>query len=163
MKALSLPQPYAIMSCVSGEYTLPRPATTDHRGKVLLCAGAENYVPEFEGVILNHALCVAELSDVREITPEELEQMGPTENRYAWTLVKPRLIVPIPVEQQEGLFDIFADIEYLGNNAQFKAAYAPFTNEGMSPDVLNLYNLLMEVHAPEESSTDLNGMTSFHM
>lgn len=162
MKALSLPQPYAVMACVSGEYTMPSMSDTDYRGKVLVCAGSENLVPAFDGIVTEHALCVCELVDSRELSSEELAGMSSPDNRFAWTLSNPRIVVPFEVKEQEGLFDVFADIECIGTNGQFKAAYGEFSNEDTAPDLNNLYNLIMETHVPEQS-TDLNGMSSFHL
>ena len=71
-------------------------------------------------------------------------------------------MVPFPVESQEGLFEVPADIEYIGSNGQFKAAYSEFSDGETAPDLNNLYNLIMETHVPEQSA-DLNGMSSFHL
>ena len=42
-----MPQPYAAMACVSGEFVFRATDDTDYRGKVLVCAGDENLVPTF--------------------------------------------------------------------------------------------------------------------
>ena len=162
MKAICMPQPYAAMACVSGEFVFRATDDTDYRGKVLVCAGDENLVPAFEGIMLNHAMCVCTLNDSSKLTDEELEESGSSDKAYAWTLSSPKIVVPFPVESQEGLFEVPADIEYIGSNGQFKAAYSEFSDSETAPDLNNLYNLIMETHVPEQS-TDLNGMSSFHM
>lgn len=160
MKALSLVQPYAAMACVSADYGILMAEPTDHRGKVLVCAGNECTVPNFEGIMLNHAVCVMELADCSELSEEQLADMENKDKRFVWTLQNPRMIVPFEVEAQEGLFDQFVDIEYISSNAQFRKAYAQFSNDETSMELNSLYTLIMESHFPEPNN-DVTAMTPF--
>lgn len=160
MKTISLVQPYAAMACVSADYGILMKEPTEHRGKVLVCAGNECVVPNFDGIILNHAVCVMELQDCTELTEEQLAEMENTDKKYVWTLANPKMIVPFEVEAQEGLFDQFVDIEYIGTNAQFRKAYTPFSNEETPVELNSLYTLIMESHFPEPNN-DMGGMSPF--
>lgn len=107
MKALSV-DPYYAMKIWFEEKTIEvRTWKTDYRGPVLICSTRE----KIQGTIPRHALCIAELVDVRPLTrndckaaaiPVSAYQKG----LYAWVLGKITTVDPFPVRGMPGLFNV---------------------------------------------------------
>ncbi|MFP4515933.1 MAG: hypothetical protein ACLFNV_03990 [Desulfovibrionales bacterium] len=81
---------------------------TEHRGKILLCAGSGG--PKSEPLPREMVIASAELKDVREFRTEDLEPAGlkamPERKGYAWEFENMTEIVPFSVREQPCLFDI---------------------------------------------------------
>ena len=162
MKAISIVQPYTFVICVSGRYDMPRTEDTEYRGKLLVCAGEGCEVPSLEGLVEEQAMCVVELADVQPLTAEQKEALGDSDAAYVWTLENPRLVAPFAVSQQEGMFDVVHDIEYLASEAQFKKEYEDIIPADASMDVMNAYAYITSSHFEEDRASNsaeaANGM-----
>ena len=114
MKALSI-HPYYALAITEGRKTIEcRTWNTVYRGDLLICATAKKR----KGTISGHALCVAELVNVRPFTKKDLDDACMTpfdymDDTYAWELENIRYIKPIPLKGRLGLWDYNGDIEYI--------------------------------------------------
>lgn len=107
MKALTIHPLYA--SCIAfGLKTIEvRTWTTDYRGDILITSSAK----KLHDTIPSHALCIAELYDVRHIKKKDADaaMMKPAEidthNTFAWCLRNIRLIKPIEIKGRLSLWN----------------------------------------------------------
>lgn len=153
MKAISLVQPYTFIVCVSGRYDMPAHEDTDYRGKLLVCAGKGCEAPSLRGLVEEHAMCVVELSDVQPMTDEQKASVADDQAAYVWTFTSPRLVAPFEVKEQEGLFDVVHDIEYIASEAQFKQEYENVIPADASLDVMNAYAYITSSYFVEDQSS----------
>lgn len=114
MKALSI-HPYYAAQIFAGDKTVEcRTWETNHRGDILICSTAK----KLKDTIPGHALCVARLADVVPFTRKHLKAACMTSAEfqpglYAWMLEDIRIIKPIPLKGQLGLWNYDGPIEYL--------------------------------------------------
>ena len=108
MKALTL-HPYYAGLIFSGKKTVElRTWRTDYRGDILITSSAKKY----SGTIPGHALCIAELYDICEMSKDLCQDAGvdwseikPAFDLYAWKLRNIRIIEPIPVKGKLSLWN----------------------------------------------------------
>lgn len=135
MKAITIWQPYAslIPKGLKGYET--RGFRTHYRGPLLIHAGKRpmNWIMNnverdalevairafgaeaFMDLPIGCAICVVDLTDCIEMTPEFIAKQSPTElavgdwkpGRFAWKLENPRLIEPVKIFGKQGLWDAF--------------------------------------------------------
>jgi len=119
MKAICVQQPFAF-EIMSGRKTIEiKDWDTLHRGDLLICSARkpalakddmEELEEEYGCAFLNgHALCVARLVDIRNSRrgDEEkalVDRIDPED--FSWVLEDARPVVPFPVKEQKGLFEI---------------------------------------------------------
>ncbi len=107
MKALSVRNPWAHMIlCGEKEFEF-RTWRTDYRGELLICSSAN---PKIKNTICGHALCIATLHEIFEVTPQNYEDFGldemPDGKLYAWQLIDIKLIKPFPVKGKLNFFNV---------------------------------------------------------
>lgn len=131
MKALTIDPEFA-MAIFNEEKTIEcRTWKTNHRGKLLICAGAK----KLPGFVSGYALCTAELTNIEPFNETHLEaammDVMPNVQCYAWHLENIEVIKPFPVRGKMGLFDVDDNlIEVFGAD---DASYA------MTEDEFDLY------------------------
>ena len=114
MKALSIHPVYACAIWI-GEKTIEcRTWRTDYRGDILICSTNK----KFKDTIPGHALCVVKLADIVPFEKKHLKAacMLPKDFQkglYAWMLEDVRIIRPIPLKGQLGLWNYNGEVEYL--------------------------------------------------
>ena len=114
MKALSI-HPYYALAITEGRKTIEcRTWNTSYRGDILIHATAKKW----KHTIPSHALCVAELVNVRPFTRKDLDDALLTpydysDGLFAWELDNIRYIKPIPLKGKLGLWEYNGDIEYI--------------------------------------------------
>ena len=107
MKAISIRNPFAHMIlCGEKEFEF-RTWKTDYRGSLLICSSAN---PKIKDTICGHALCVAQLKEVFEVTPKNYKEFGldekPEGKLYAWWLTDVSLVEPFPVKGKLSFYDV---------------------------------------------------------
>ncbi len=107
MKAISIRNPYAHLIMVGEKELEFRTWQTDYRGDLLICSSAN---PKIKNTICGHALCIANLYEIYEVTSKnyrdfELEEK-PETKMYAWQLTDIRLIKPFPVKGKLNFFNV---------------------------------------------------------
>lgn len=106
MKALTVSPEYAEL-ITNGVKTIEcRTWKTDYRGDILITSSAKKKA----GTIPSHALCIAELYDVRPMKKDDadaacMKQSECTADKYSWMLRNVRLIEPIPVKGKLSLWN----------------------------------------------------------
>lgn len=119
MKAITVPQPFTF-EILSGRKTIEAMDWESlYRGDLLICASkkpafADEDIEEMEeeyGIdfLLGQALCVARLVDVRLMQEGDedlalLDEIDP--EAYSWVFTDVRPVLPFPVKDQEGVFDV---------------------------------------------------------
>lgn len=152
MKAISLVQPYTFVVCVSGHYEMPAHEDTDHRGKLLIAAGKGCEAPSLAGLVEEKAMCVVDLVEAAPLTAEQKESLDDQTISHVWVFENPRLVVPFDIPEQDGLFDVIHDIEYIGSEDQFKKEYENLIPKDASDDVLNAYGYITSSYFVEDST-----------
>ncbi len=119
MKALSIQQPFAF-EIMTGRKTIEvRSWDAAHRGDLLICASKKPAFDEEDmedleeeygcAFLYGQALCVVRLVDVRNMRKGD-EEGALVEKidleSYSWIMEDVRLVMPFPVKQQKGLFDV---------------------------------------------------------
>lgn len=105
MKALTI-HPAFVELITNGVKTIEcRTWKTDHRGDILITSSAK----KLHGTIPGHALCVADLYDVRPMKKDDADAAcmkikDCTSDKFAWCLRNVRLIEPIPVKGRLSLW-----------------------------------------------------------
>ena len=135
MKALTIWQPYANLIAKCLKHYETRPFKTHYRGPLLIHSGSRTMrwilnnsaesaldvaIEAFgmEAILdlpRGSAICVVDLVDCIEMTPEFIAEQSPTElavgdwkpGRYAWKLENPREIVPMKLRGWQGLWDAY--------------------------------------------------------
>ena len=133
MKALTIWQPYASLIAKGMKGYETRGFKTNYRGPLMIHSGqrpmswilkhsaetALDVAIEFFGMNdlmtlpVGCAICVVDLVDCIEMTPEFIKQQSPTElavgdwqpGRYAWKLENPREIDPVELIGKQGLWN----------------------------------------------------------
>ena len=106
MKALTI-SPEFVELITNGVKTIEcRTWKTDYRGDILITSSAR----KSHGTIPSHALCIAELYDVRPMKRTDSEaacilQKNCTSEKYAWCLRNVRLIKPFEVKGRLSLWN----------------------------------------------------------
>lgn len=107
MKAISIRNPYAhFIMC--GEKELEyRTWAPNYRGELLICSSAN---PKIKNTICGHALCIATLHEIFEVTKENYRELGldekPNGKLYAWQLIDIKLVNPFPVKGKLNFFEV---------------------------------------------------------
>lgn len=106
MKALTIHPLYACAIAFGIKSIEIRTWSTDYRGDILITSSAKKMLDTIPG----HALCIAELADVRHITKKDAEaamvKPGQIDTScYAWILKNIRLIKPVPVKGKLSLWN----------------------------------------------------------
>lgn len=114
MKALSIHPAFAGAIFAGVKTVECRSWATDYRGDLLICSTNK----KLKDTIPGHALCVVNLADIVPFEKKHLEAacMQPREYKkglYAWILDDLRLIKPIPVKGQLGLWNYDGEIEII--------------------------------------------------
>lgn len=134
MRALTVRQPFASLIAYGNKTLEIRSRRTNHRGQLLICAGANEYngnlidpdvpgrvvscsrylqesremSPNVEMFPLGVAVAIVELVDCREMTPDDARRAC-VEYRpglFAWEFENAVLIEPFPVTGNVGLFTV---------------------------------------------------------
>ncbi len=114
MKALSIKHPWAEWIAAGSKTIETRTFAVSHRGPLLICSSKKlddsASVPDEEtrSWKYGHALAVADLVDVRPMTPDDEHAACCfyEKGRFAWVLENVRRIDPFPVVGRLGLFDV---------------------------------------------------------
>lgn len=106
MKALTLYPAYAIQVMIGVKTIELRTWKTDYRGDILITANSKLR----KGTIPAHALCIAELYDIRpaKISDADAAVCPPseiTDNLYSWLLRNVRIIEPISIKGKLSLWN----------------------------------------------------------
>ena len=107
MKALTIDPDFALNIWFEEKTIEVRTWTADYRGDILICAGAQ----KLHGTIPGHALCVANLRNIRPFMRHDCEAalIAPADFQnglYAWELDNIRTIKPVPVRGMPGFFTV---------------------------------------------------------
>ena len=133
MKALTIWQPYASLIAKHLKHYETRPFKTNYRGPLLIHSGARSMrwilnnsderaldvaIEAFgmEAILdlpRGSTICVVDLVDCIEMTPEFIAKQSPTElavgdwkpGRYAWKLENPREVEHVKLSGSQGLWD----------------------------------------------------------
>jgi hypothetical protein len=119
MKALSIKQPWLNLILAREKTIEVRGKNTSYRGDLLLCAsktpalnkGGMDEMEEDLGLPYHfgHALCVAKLTDARQLKPGDeeaafLDAIDPS--MFGWLLKDIRLVAPFPVKGELGFYEV---------------------------------------------------------
>ena len=109
MKAITVKQPWASLIAYGEKKIEHRTWSTDYRGPLLICAGAERFADD--DLVFPHGVAVAvvTLADCRSFTAADMEPAcidGKTLQGFAWVLKGAREIIPFPVRGQLRLFTV---------------------------------------------------------
>lgn len=131
MKALTIDPEFAMAIFDEKKSIECRTWKTNHRGKLLICAGAK----KLPGFISGHALCTAELTDIEPFNESHLEgammDILPDVPCYAWHLENVEVVKPFPVRGKMGIFDV--------DDAQIEVFGADDASYAMTDDEFDLY------------------------
>lgn len=113
MKALTLSPDWAMLM-YQGEKTIEfRTWKTNYRGDIVICSSAK----KMRGCISGHAMMIANLSDIVPFRKSHLEDAAmdsmPQQKGFAWILKDFRMIKPVPVKGQLGLFNLEIEQEII--------------------------------------------------
>ena len=106
MKALTLRPEFAELVSNGIKTIECRTWKTDYRGDILITSSSKIR----SGTIPGHALCVAELYDIRPMKREDadaacMKKVDCTSDKYAWCLRNIRVIEPFPVKGKLSLWN----------------------------------------------------------
>jgi hypothetical protein len=115
MKALSVRNPWAHL-IARGDKTIElRTRRIHYRGELLICSSLNRNRPKMlasglrdDEVLWGHALCVAQLVDVRPAFESDARAActPPSDSEFAWILERVRRVAPFPVLGRLSLFDV---------------------------------------------------------
>lgn len=120
MKALTIHPLYACAIAFGVKTIEVRTWSTDYRGDILITSSAK----KLHDTIPGHALCIAELYDVRPIKKSDaenamLKQSQIPKGGFAWCLRNVRLIKPVPVKGKLSLWNCDINPEIILTMEQF--------------------------------------------
>lgn len=110
MKALTI-RPEFVELITNGLKTIEcRTWSTDYRGDILITSSAK----KSHGTIPGHALCIAEIYDVRKMKRDDadaacMKKSDCTSDKFSWLLRNVRLIEPLPVKGKLSLWNFTDD------------------------------------------------------
>lgn len=133
MKALTVQQPFAGLIETGQKKLEIRSRATKHRGKLLICAGAEPHKGELlvyeNGQLfrdncrqfvkqnakeypLGVMVCAVDLVDCRPMVQadEQDARHGFVEGAFVWVLENPRIVYNVEIKGQLGLFNVDANL-----------------------------------------------------
>lgn len=108
MKAITIIQPFATLVAL-GEKTIDhRTWATTHRGPLLICAGAKDFIMDDDIAPGGYALATCDLVDCREFTSKDIDAscMDKFHAGFAWMLGNVREIEPFRVKGKQRIFDV---------------------------------------------------------
>lgn len=134
MKALSVKPLWGFAIWFELKTIETRTWQTNYRGDILICTTKELH----HGYIPGHALCIAELVNVRPLKKADMEAAYMPDNAYrkglyAWELENIRTIKPIPVRGKPGLFEVDDKLikviphPEIDDDTRWKKIWAPLT------------------------------------
>lgn len=118
MKALSIQPAYATAIATGLKWIELRTWKTDYRGWILICSSEAINSWEEESLVTGHGIALAELEEVRPYDDDrdhEDAMLFDDEDfeGYAWLFKQIVPIKPVPIKEQEGLFDVDYEIDDL--------------------------------------------------
>lgn len=111
MRALSVRQPWPELIARGVKSLEIRSWTTRYRGPLLIVSGVARHAlgPADVDGPRGCAICLVDLVDVRESTPDDAERCGgfaPPLGSFSWVLRDPRRVEPVRVVGRLGLFKL---------------------------------------------------------
>lgn len=121
VKALSVKHPWAEWIASGAKTMETRAWKTSHRGPLLICSSKELdkaaavHTPETRGWVYGHAIAAVEMIDCRPMVEDDVcfAKTVLWEGAFVWVFAEGktmRLLDPLPVRGQLGLFEVGVDL-----------------------------------------------------